>query len=104
MPMSFICSTAISPVKAPQPLKLQFCGVSMAPLVNLPQQYDTCRGDGHTYTSQPLVLQALMFAIRSSSFDTESGLHFQLPPTIGFRIPAMMLEVKCAPQWQWAKA
>jgi len=38
MPRSFICSTAISPVKAPQPLKLQFCGVTSAPLVNLAAQ------------------------------------------------------------------
>ena len=28
MPMLTICSAAISPVYAPQPLKLQFCGVT----------------------------------------------------------------------------
>merc|ERR1719464_2244650 len=85
MPMSFICSTAISPVKAPQPVKLQFCGVTSAPLVNLPVQYATCRGDGQTYTSHLLVSQALMLAMRPSSADMDSGLHFQLPPTTGLR-------------------
>mmetsp|Transcript_45022 Transcript_45022/g.101648 ORF Transcript_45022/g.101648 Transcript_45022/m.101648 type:complete len:206 (+) Transcript_45022:360-977(+) len=30
-PISLACSTAISPVYAPQPVKLQFCGVTMMP-------------------------------------------------------------------------
>ena len=51
MPMSFICSTAASPVKAPVPLKLQFCGQTWAPLVNLPFTRATWIIDGHTYTS-----------------------------------------------------
>eukprot|EP00972_Heterocapsa_arctica_P030540 4496251-Heterocapsa_arctica.AAC.1 len=38
MAMSFICSTDISPVYAPQPLKLQFCGVTIAPFLNLSAQ------------------------------------------------------------------
>mmetsp|Transcript_8385 Transcript_8385/g.23373 ORF Transcript_8385/g.23373 Transcript_8385/m.23373 type:complete len:230 (+) Transcript_8385:565-1254(+) len=85
MPMSFICSTAISPVNAPQPLKLQFCGVTRALFVNLSAQYATCSGDGHTYTSHLLVSQALMLATRPSSAFIDSGLHFQLPPTTGRR-------------------
>ena len=48
IPMSAIWSTAISPVYAPQPVKLQFCGVRCAPLVNLPEHSATCSGDGHT--------------------------------------------------------
>ena len=42
------CSTAISPVKAPQPLKFMYCGVTNALLVNLPQQWAMWRTDGHT--------------------------------------------------------
>mmetsp|Transcript_141994 Transcript_141994/g.453948 ORF Transcript_141994/g.453948 Transcript_141994/m.453948 type:complete len:202 (+) Transcript_141994:203-808(+) len=38
---SFICSTDISPVYAPQPLKLQFCGHTAAPFVTLSTQYVT---------------------------------------------------------------
>ena len=35
IPIDAICSAAISPVNAPQPLKLQFCGATLAPLVKL---------------------------------------------------------------------
>ena len=88
MPMSLIWSTDISPVYAPQPVKLQFCGVRCAPLVNLPEHSATCSGDGHTYTSHFDVSHALMLAISSGSFDADAGLHFQLPPTIGRRFAA----------------
>merc|ERR1719215_226298 len=67
------------------PLKLQFCGATSAPLLNLSAQYATCSGDGQTYTSHLLVSQALMLAMRPSSLDVDSGLHFQLPPTTGLR-------------------
>mmetsp|Transcript_627 Transcript_627/g.1293 ORF Transcript_627/g.1293 Transcript_627/m.1293 type:complete len:233 (-) Transcript_627:108-806(-) len=50
-PISTIWSTAISPVYAPQPLKLQFCGVTMTPALNLSWTMATCKLDGHTYTS-----------------------------------------------------
>ena len=46
IPMSFIWSTAISPVYAPQPLKLQFCGATRAPLVNLSYTEPMCRCRG----------------------------------------------------------
>ena len=85
MPMSAIWSTAISPVYAPVPVKLQFWGASSAPLVNLPAHSATCSGLGHTYTSHLAVLHALMFLIRPSISDADLGLHFQLPPTIGLR-------------------
>mmetsp|Transcript_80151 Transcript_80151/g.132497 ORF Transcript_80151/g.132497 Transcript_80151/m.132497 type:complete len:223 (-) Transcript_80151:306-974(-) len=85
IPKAFICSTDISPVYAPQPLKLQFCGVTMAPFVVLPMHEETWSGVGQKYTSHLLVSQASMFAMSPGSFAGSSGLHFQLPPTIGFR-------------------
>ena len=52
MPMSLICSTAISPVYAPQPLKLQFCGATWMPFGRSSGATSaTCRFDGQTYTS-----------------------------------------------------
>mmetsp|Transcript_9087 Transcript_9087/g.21395 ORF Transcript_9087/g.21395 Transcript_9087/m.21395 type:complete len:230 (+) Transcript_9087:111-800(+) len=56
-PRLTIWSTAISPVKAPQPLKLQFCGATMTPSSNLSYTMPTCRLDGHTYTSHATSLQ-----------------------------------------------
>merc|ERR1719484_69491 len=69
MPMSTICSAAISPVYAPQPLKLQFCGAQKAPFVNDLYTMPMCRGDGQTYTSPLEVSHALMLATSPSSLE-----------------------------------
>ena len=66
-------------------MKLQFCGATFAPLVNLSYTMPTCSGLGHTYTSHLAVSHALMLAMSSGSLEAEAGLHFQLPPTIGRR-------------------
>ena len=88
MPMPAIWSADISPVYAPHPAKLQFCGATFAPLVNLSWTRPTCSGLGLTYTSHLEVSHALMLATRAGSSEACAGLHFQLPPTIGRRLAA----------------
>ena len=85
MPIATSCSTAVSPVKAPQPVKLAFCGQMTAPLVIILETSGTCTGDGHTYTSHPAVSHLLMLAASLVSSEGLLGLHFQLPPTMGLR-------------------
>ena len=48
MPMSLIWSTDISPVYAPQPVKLQFWGATLMPGLNESLTSATCKFDGQT--------------------------------------------------------
>ena len=48
MPMSLIWSTDISPVYAPQPVKLQFWGATLIPGLKLSLTRATCKFDGQT--------------------------------------------------------
>ena len=69
-------------------LKLQFCGETMTPALNLSCTMATCKFDGHTYTSHLSRIAASQpekFFTRSGSLACSTGLHFQLPPTIGLR-------------------
>ena len=69
-------------------MKLQFCGVTMMPALNLSCTMARCKFDGHTYTSHLARIassQPEKFFTRSGSVACVTGLHFQLPPTIGLR-------------------
>ena len=69
-------------------MKLQFCGVTMMPALNLSCTMARCKFEGHTYTSHLARIassQPEKFFTRSGSLACSTGLHFQLPPTIGLR-------------------
>jgi hypothetical protein len=82
MPIAAIWSAAISPVKAPQPLKLQFWGATLAPLVNFSYTMPTCRLLGHTYTSHFDVSHAFMLSTRPARSAGLTGLHLRSSPRV----------------------
>merc|ERR1712113_95646 len=85
-PRSNSCSALISPVNAPQPLKLQFCAATCTPPPIFDTTFDKCNEIGATTTSHPLVSQAAKVLSSSASTPAMVRLHFQLPPTIGLLI------------------